>query len=91
MKLDPEGEDSDLEEDWQSGLHNSHLEVTLETHEDEQLEISYGGGLEDSGEVDEETADFDSEGFRTHPYEKNLQHMNKEPRWNLKKRGSKIS
>ena len=61
MKLDPEGEDSDLEEDWQSGLHNSHLEVTLETHEDEQLEISYGGGLEDSGEVDEETADFDSE------------------------------
>jgi hypothetical protein len=44
----------DIEDElWQPEIDDSQLEVTLETHEDEQLEINCEGELPDTGEVDD--------------------------------------
>ncbi len=64
LKLEEELED-ELWQPEQPELDSSNLDMSMKTIDDEQLEISYEGGIDHSGEGDEDSSlDMDSDSLR---------------------------
>ncbi len=67
LKLEEELED-ELWQPEQPEPSSSNLDLSMKTIDDEQLEISYEGRIDHSGEVDEDTPlDMDSDSLRQVP------------------------